>query len=185
MKNDYEIRGDVTAIFLKRRDGSQLETLIDTADLPRAMEFPGSWYAAFYKNNKSCYAQGLLKADRNKRITVKLHRWITNPKKEEIPDHINHDTLNNTRTNLRVIPKKYNKQNTKGAYVCNKSGVRGVTWHKKYKKWYANYRLHGHLYFVGSFDTIADAELSIKKARAVNMPYSLEALEYKKQEAKQ
>lgn len=39
MKNEFEIRGDVTVIFLKRRDGTVLETVIDTSDLTRAREF--------------------------------------------------------------------------------------------------------------------------------------------------
>lgn len=184
MKNEYEIRGDVTAIFLKRKDGSRLETLIDTADLPRAMEIPTVWYAAYYQNNRTFYAQCGLKMEDGNRKTIKLHRWLTNPDKTEVPDHIDHDGLNNTRGNLRVVPKKCNKQNTSGAYKCNKSGVRGVTWHKKYKKWYANYRANGRLYFVGSFRTISDAEIAVKKARAENMPYSLEALQYKRQEVK-
>lgn len=41
MKNDFEIRGDVTAIFLRRKDGNPMETIISTSDLPKAQEFQG------------------------------------------------------------------------------------------------------------------------------------------------
>ncbi|MFM1655544.1 hypothetical protein ACI7RC_26120 [Brevibacillus sp. B_LB10_24] len=51
MKNDYEIREGVTAIFLKRKDGTVIETIIDTSDLPKAQEIEGAWYALYSKFN--------------------------------------------------------------------------------------------------------------------------------------
>jgi hypothetical protein len=43
MKNGYEIRGEVTSIFLKRKDGKVIETFIDTNDLNKANEHHGIW----------------------------------------------------------------------------------------------------------------------------------------------
>jgi hypothetical protein len=166
MKNEYEIRGDTTAIFLRRKDGSRLETLIDTADLPRAMGMPYEWCAMFCKNNSSFYAYTNIPTAKGKRKCIRLHRWITNPKDNEEVDHLFHDTLDNRRRNLRKLPKGKNKQNCKGAYKTNKSGIRGVTWNKQLGKWYACYRLNGHLNYVGIFDNLIDAEKAITKARA-------------------
>ena len=44
MKNRFEIRMNIVAIFLNRRDGSEIETIIDISDLPKAQEIVGTWY---------------------------------------------------------------------------------------------------------------------------------------------
>ena len=45
MKNRFVVRGDITIIFLDRQDGTVIETIIDTADLPKAAAFPNKWCA--------------------------------------------------------------------------------------------------------------------------------------------
>ena len=41
MRNEYEIRGDVTAVFLKRKDGTRLEMVIDTVTQKEPMNILG------------------------------------------------------------------------------------------------------------------------------------------------
>lgn len=181
MKNEYEIREDVTAIFLRRKDGSRLETLIDTADLPRAIEFAWAFSAHWDRHTKSFYAEGKSYHGRTngkhcKREYFSLHRWIMQPKPEFEVDHIFHDTLDNRRYNLREIPKGVNQQNYATARKTNKySNVRGVVWSEQIKKWRAKFKVNKVEYLVGNFDTIEEAEIAVKAARAEHMPYSLEA----------
>jgi len=178
MKNEYEIRGDVTAIFLKRKDGSRLETLIDTADLPRAMEFPWTWGPHWDRHTKSFYAEGKTYKKGEKRQYFSLHRWIMQPEPGFEVDHIYHDTLNNRRSNLRIVPKGANQQNYAGARRHNKSsGIRGVSWNSRTNKWIAKFRKNKKDYHIGSFDTIEEAEIAVKTARAKYLEYSLEALD--------
>ena len=178
MRNEYEIRGDVTAIFLKRKDGSRLETLIDTADLPRAMEFQWTWSPHWDRHTNSFYAEGKTYKKGEKRQYFSLHRWIMNPKEGFEVDHIFHDTLDNRRSNLRVLPKEANQQNYDRARKHNKSsGIRGVSWSKRHNKWRAAFRLNKRTYHVGLFENLHDAEIAIKAARAKYMKYSLEALD--------
>jgi hypothetical protein len=183
MRNEYEIRGEVTAIFLKRKDGSRLETLIDTVDLPRVMEFPNTWCAKWDKCTKGFYVFGYINQSRKDRIHHRLHNWIMNPGKDEIVDHIFHDTLDNRRLRLRLIPKKANQQNYKGVRIDSQSGVRGVVWHKANKKWIARYDVDRKPHYLGSFKTLDEAKRVVERERAQNMPYSLDALEYNMQEA--
>lgn len=60
MKNDFEIRGPITAIFLDRRDGSRLETLISTIDLPKLQAVNVKWVAAWRKNTQSFYCLAII-----------------------------------------------------------------------------------------------------------------------------
>lgn len=178
MKNEYEIRGDITAIFLDRKDGSQLETLIDTSDLQRAMEFQWKWSPHWDKHTKSYYVEGKSYEKGGKREYFSLHRWIMQPEKDYEVDHINHDTLDNKRNNLRILPKGTNQQNYEGARKHNKtSGIRGVSWAKNLNKWRASFRIDGKTYHVGLFDNLDEAEMAIKAARAKYMPYSTDVLE--------
>ena len=56
-----------------------------------------------------------------------MHRFITNAPKNEEPDHINHNTLDNRRSNLRLVTHQQNNEHRNGAYRGNKTGVRGLT----------------------------------------------------------
>lgn len=59
--------------------------------------------------------------------TTYMHRLIMGAGKGETVDHINHDTLDNRLTNLRILSNSDNAQNRKGAYRSkNSTGVRGV-----------------------------------------------------------
>lgn len=166
MKNDYEIRGDVTVIFLDRKDGTRLECLIDTADLPRAMEFPNTWFAWQQKSRKAIYVRG--------NPNVYLHRWLLNPPKYLQVDHVDpKNTLDNRRSNLRVVTCAENAQNRFGAYKTNKScGIRGITFDKNRNKWQAKLTLNYKTIHIGRFSSIVEAENALIKARCLLMPFS-------------
>jgi hypothetical protein len=175
MKNKYEERGDVTAIYVKHTHGI-VETIIDTIDLPRAQEFKNSWYARWESSCNTFYVCGAAK-DNGVQKSFKLHRWLTHAPKGMVVDHFDHDGLNNRRTtNLRVVTNAQNGQNRRGAYLTNKtSGVRGVHWHKGQQKWNAQLRIGYETMYLGSFDDIEEAKKVVEAARAKYMPYSQES----------
>lgn len=59
-----------------------------------------------------------------------LHRFIMNAPKGRQVDHINHDTLDNRRANLRVVNNQENNANRDGAYNTSRTGIRGVSTHR-------------------------------------------------------
>lgn len=77
-----------------------------------------------------------------------LHRFLMKPRKGKEVDHIDGNTLNNTRRNLRVCTKSQNLQNQKlGAR--NTSGFKGVDiWNGKYR---ATIGTKGKKYFLGLY----------------------------------
>lgn len=68
--------------------------------------------------------------------TIRLHRLLLNAPKGMDVDHINHDTLDNRKSNLRICNRSQNTINGKKR-ITNKSGVPGVNWNKQHKKWEA------------------------------------------------
>lgn len=71
-------------------------------------------------------------------------------------DHIDRDTGNNALSNLRLVTRSQNLQNTKLS-VSNTSGCRGVSWRHKDRKWSARISLGGQRIFLGEFKDREDA----------------------------
>lgn len=165
MNNEYEVRGDVTAIIINSPKYGRFETLISTNKLDRVKEFTNSWFVIYSKITKSFYVYGNTPVVKTKRYIVSLHRWITNAQKGLVVDHINHNTLDNTDHNLRVVTKDQNQQNRKGAQSNSKSGIRGVCWGKSQNKWKAQINVDGEKVIVGYFKTIQEAEEAVKHSR--------------------
>lgn len=173
MVNEFEIRGDVTVIFLSGRNGESLEALIDTDDLSKVQEFPYKWFARWCPHTKSYYVAGNTKRQNGKASTLIFHRYIMTPGKGVMIDHINHNELDNRKSNLRMVTNAENQQNRKGPRTGNISGYRGVSWNKKKEKWVAYYRLNGKLTYLGEFLDRHEAGRIAAKARLEVMPYAV------------
>lgn len=175
MKNRFEVRGDVTAIFLSSPTYGDMETLISTSDFDRVNEFPNTWIALYAPSGAgSFYVYGRYRNKETGKEFHRLHRWIMGDNKGFYIDHVNHDTLNNTRDNLREVTSSQNNQNRAGAQKNSSSGVRGVRLNKKGNKWLVRFKLDRKEHYVGSFDDLEDAEFAAIEARRKYMSHSIE-----------
>lgn len=93
-----------------------------------------------------------------KRITYCLHRLITTCPEGMYVDHINGDTLDNTKSNLRICTNKENCRNTKLSKNST-SGYKGVSCYKKdrNKKWIAKIMVDYKTINLGYFWTKEEA----------------------------
>lgn len=66
-----------------------------------------------------------------------LHRLLLDAKHGQQVDHINGNPLDNRKRNLRVCSDLQNKWNTGVRRKNNKSGFKGVSWHKPHQLWRA------------------------------------------------
>lgn len=95
---------------------------------------------------------------------VILERKLGRPlEKHERADHINGDTLNNTRANLRVANNMQNRHNSKKPNT-NKSGYKGVCRYKLNGKWVARITANKKRVFLGYFDTPEEAHAAYCEA---------------------
>lgn len=94
------------------------------------------------------------------RSTKPLHNWIMNCPKGLQVDHINHNTLDNRKENLRVCTCRENSQNKRN----NTSGCVGVRWHTQGKKWNARITIKGKEKSLGMFNTFEEAVQARTKA---------------------
>jgi hypothetical protein len=89
------------------------------------------------------------------------HRLIWTIFNGEIPsgyyiDHINNDRADNRVENLRLCTTRENAYN-RGPQANNKSGFKGVSWHKQKQKWVAQIKIDGKNKFLGFFEDKEEA----------------------------
>lgn len=167
MKNRYEIRGEVTAIFIESPKHGTFETHISTSDLERVKEFKNSWYIKRDKKSRTSYAVSKTTNSEGRTNLLPLHRLITDAPKNLVVDHIDHNGLNNVSSNLRVVTQTKNQQNRGGAQSNSRTGVRGVSFNKLQNKYVVKVTINGKQCTTGYFDNLKDAEESAIKLRSI------------------
>lgn len=110
------------------------------------------WHASYNHSSKLYYARRLPRSGIVMHRVV-LERMLDRPlTQNEFCDHINGDTLDNRRCNLRVATKSQNGMNRK-INCNNKSGFKGVRYHNRDKCYYAQITANGVKKHLGTFDT--------------------------------
>jgi hypothetical protein len=100
-----------------------------------------------------------------KELQMHIHKLVTNAflsnnENKKCVNFIDKNKLNCCEFNLRYATYSENQGNQLLSRV-NTSGVKGVTWNKRVKKWHAQIRVNGKTKSLGLYDSIEDA----KKAR--------------------
>lgn len=90
------------------------------------------------------------------RKTIYLHRVIMQPPPVFDIDHIDHNPLNNTRANLRIVPHHVNLRN-RLLQSNNTSGYKGVTWDARHNAWLSQAKYFGRHFNFGLFKNKNDA----------------------------
>ncbi|MEK3887311.1 HNH endonuclease [Bacillus sp. FSL K6-3431] len=85
-----------------------------------------------------------------------MHRMIMNPNPEQVVDHINGNSLDNRRENLRICTQKENSQNRNIA-TNSSSGLKGASYSKFHRKWVAYITIDNVRKHIGYFLTKEEA----------------------------
>ena len=86
-----------------------------------------------------------------------LHRYVMNAVSGTTIDHINHDTFDNRKCNLRIANQTQQNMN-QSVHRNNKLGIRGVIYDASHNKYAAYITAYGERQLV-RFDNIDDAIL--------------------------
>ena len=127
--NNYKVVGDKTVVYLEKRNGDIYETIIDTKNLKRLIDLDYRWHLIWEKNIRAYYAvthiYEMLNGKRRGK-DIYLAKFLMNCPNEFEVDHINHDTLYNVESNLKIVTYSENERNRKGRNSNNKTGYRNV-----------------------------------------------------------
>lgn len=143
--NIFEIGDDDCKIVIA--DGRY--ALIDRIDLDKVAS-AGRWSSA--GRYVFCPVQRIL-----------LHRFIANPPPGMVVDHINHDTLDCRRSNLRAVTPSQNCQNQQvSGRRNNTSGQKNVSWCTATQTWKVSVHVGGKNHYGGGW---IDYEYACQKAQ--------------------
>lgn len=130
-------------------------TKIDKEDIKKVKD--RKWYMT---------DQGYAISD-TKRKGELLHRLLTDCPEGKIVDHINRNSLDNRKQNLRICTQKENTFNS-GIRTDNKTGHTGIVYRKREKKWFAYINKDGRQHSLGYHDT---KEQAIKARKEGEVKY--------------
>ncbi len=134
--------------------------IVDAADYKWLMQW--KWCAYWDKTTHSYYAargsSSITESDRQSPYQVYMSREVLNLKKGNNlkADHINHNTLDNRRNNLRTSTQIEQSRNRR-ITTRNTSGYKGVYYSRTNKNWVAQITIKGKTYHLGVFKTKEDA----------------------------
>lgn len=163
------VRDDVdrTLISFADRDGSIRGT--GQCDLGEPLARAHMWYLG-----GDGYVHRRVAAHGQRCVSIKMHRELMGLERGDprVVDHINGDTLDNRRSNLRVVTHAENLQNRQRLAANNTSGVRGVSFHGASGKFRAYATVGGRHFHLGLFERLDEAEAVVTSFRRANMPFS-------------
>lgn len=150
-QNEYEVCGDYVIIYTLKSE----PFLVSIEDFWKVKNI--TWHL-----NNNGYVINKTRKDG----TILLSRLIMNPPLDMFIDHRNGDRTNNIRDNLRIATQSENTINHKRSGY-NTSGVTGVSWNKRDKKWEAYITKNKIRKHLGYFNSFEDAVKVRKEAEEI------------------
>ena len=111
MKNKIRYENDYAVLEVIRK-GKVIDVLIDIEDIELVSSI-GSWHAICDETLKTpaYYIAHRYDNKTKGKGVIKLHRLVTNCPRNKVIDHINHNTCDNRKANLRICTLFENQQN--------------------------------------------------------------------------
>ena len=150
------VEGNIALVPLTRGHTA----IIDAADVPLVEGF--NWSALVLSRHVYAYRQSRAGCSL---VTTYMHRLLASPSDGLLVDHIDCNSLNNRRSNLRLVSKAQNQLNVR-LRATSKSGAKGVSWCSTRNAWEARIALNGQGRFLGYYSSVADAAAAYAKASA-------------------
>lgn len=145
--------------------------IVDDEEFDKTEQF--HWWAG--KTNNTYYALRV-ETKSGKRNVVLMHRFILGLKNNDkrFVDHINHNTLDNRLSNLRICTNSENQRNTFKRKGNATSKYKGVEWLTTQKCWRARFQHNKKRVHVGHFNHELDAALAYnQKVKSLNGEFAV------------
>lgn len=146
--NVYEKMEHHTALIIESKNGITSKVIVDTEDIPRIRMF--SWRVARGRG-KPYICSSLWCGTSKKDLAISLHKLITSFE-SGVVDHINGNTFDNRKSNLRTCTVAQNSMN-KVKSASAKYKYKGIYFAKNISKYVAQIKINGKNKSLGSYPT--------------------------------
>ena len=126
--------------------------LVDDEDFEHLNQW--KWCAQYDGNFYAARSKGI---GNGKQKFIRMHRYIMNAPKGKVVDHINHNTLDNRKKNLRIASIGQNLRNQQKIKKKASSKYKGVSWDKKSRKWSVRIVYKNKQIYLGAFHSEIEA----------------------------
>lgn len=147
-------------VFLPLNRG--LVAVIDFSDFEKIREF--KWSVILKKSGRKYVYRSSPRDKKGRRRSLYLSRELISPAPRQTVDHVNGDTLDHRRKNLRPCTHRQNQRGFKKKSSGASSRYRGVTWSRSREKWVAQIQLDGKTYNLGGFFSELEAARAYDEA---------------------
>ena len=145
--SEYKICDDVTIIYLTNKKGKIFELLIDTEDLQKLIDLNYCWHTRYNVKSKTYYADcSIYIGNGQSNQTIMIHRFLTKAKKGDVVDHINHNGLDNRKSNLKLTTNAKNSQNRLEEHNNSNTGHLNVSYIERDSQYWVQFMKDGHQY---------------------------------------
>jgi hypothetical protein len=159
--NEYIVCDDYILLDVSTPKNKDTYSKIDSDDIDKILTHKVNGRGAKWIAHDSSEGRwGIYVSDTARK--TRLHRFVVGLIDPIfIVDHINGDTLDNRKQNLRIITRSENNKNMR-KHVNNTSGYTGVI--LKDGLWVANIEVANKKLYLGGFDTKAEANIAYRSA---------------------
>lgn len=158
IKNEYRIINDYIEILITQRNTREHIVFISYEDLEFLDKSNVSWNVGFFQRMQTFYAKAskyLGMFDRKPKYeSMLMHIELLNPNhiKGLHVDHFNGNTLDNRRSNLRLVSISENLINRHRLNSNNSSGQTNVSLAKDKNVWLVQFQVNGKNVLFGKFE---------------------------------
>lgn len=113
-----------TILKIKSNKYGNFEVLIDEEDIQKVNKY--NWFVRIDKKSENRFYVETFSSGSKERKKIMLHRYIMDCPDDMVVDHLNRNTLDNRKSNLRVCTQTENMQNRK-AQKNTKLGIKNIS----------------------------------------------------------
>ena len=129
--------------------------IVDPEDYERLSKY--EWEARRTRKSPFYAVRKAMHPTKKKLTLIYMHREIIEVADGLFTDHINHNSVDNRKANLRPATQTQNNRNRRKFAVPSKSKYKGVYWKKHIKKWVAQIGVNRKVIHLGCFEKEKDA----------------------------
>jgi len=136
--------------------------IVDPDDYYRLSEY--NWFLSAGIRNNSYAVRRSPNRNGKRGKVIRMHREVANTPDGVVCDHINGNSLDNRKANLRSATHLQNSWNARKSSKSCSSKYKGVTFYKKQQKWQGQICVNGKKIFLGEFKEEKQAAKEYDKA---------------------